>query len=461
MIISNFYWKTFLRFCTVTMVLMLTLATVYFSFFYRYSPASPDRPVFSSYAGAAVSVYEFGGPDALLDWLTLLEEERGINIYLLDTKGHDVLGRTLPIDVQESYEMNAGWKKILPPHLNHVNPLRKNKLFFTQVISKQGKAYYLITDIPHIQNRKIATVNAQKFGLRLLIGIIIGGLVCVWLIWYLTKPVSKLRKATQQWSTGDLTARIGNDLGNRQDEISALGRDLDKMAERLQAMMASQQRLLSDVSHELRTPLARLQIALGLARQRAGEKAQGDLDRIELEAERLNEMIGQILSLVRLETLEQMEEKEETDIVELLTTIINNAEFENRDKDKHVQLSALNPHLPKIHAEPNLIYSALENIIRNAMRYTPNHTTVEAGVKYINKQIQITVRDHGPGIPENMLEKVFEPFFRVADARDRKSGGYGLGLAIVKRAVEIHGGKVWANNAPEGGLVITILLPII
>ena len=127
---TNFYWKTFLRFCTLTLVSMITIAAVYFSFFYRYSPASPDRPVFSSYAAAAVSVYEFGGPEALLDWLTLLEEERGINIYLLDTKGHDVLGRTLPIDVQESYASHAGWKKILPPHLNRLNRIQARKILF-------------------------------------------------------------------------------------------------------------------------------------------------------------------------------------------------------------------------------------------------------------------------------------------------------------------------------------------
>ncbi|MFI4955526.1 MAG: ATP-binding protein, partial [Gammaproteobacteria bacterium] len=250
----------------------------------------------------------------------------------------------------------------------------------------------------------------------------IGGLVCVWLTWYLTKPVSSLRKATQEWSSGNLAARIGNNLGNRQDEIAALGRDLDKMAERLQTLMENQRRLLTDISHELRTPLARLQIALGLARQRAGEIVHAELDRIELETERLNEMIGQILSLVRLGTATDADNKEETYIVELLESIINNAEFEHKNSNKSVIMTtAVN--IPKIVVNSQLIYSALENVIRNAFRYTSDNTMIEVNVDCPTaQQIEISVRDHGPGVPEDKVDKIFEPFFRVADARERNTG---------------------------------------
>jgi two-component system sensor histidine kinase CpxA len=460
--INTFYWKTFLRFCAISLVLLLTISAVYFAFIYEKPSYMPNRPLFASYASAAVSVYEYGGTKALDDWLTRLEDERNIHMYLLDNSGHDVLKRDLPPDVTEAINQRQSWRDSLPMQMGK-NPKSRNKekIIFTQVVSKNGNPYILITALPPPDNnRKVSVDTAQSWGLRLIIIIGVCGIVCVWITWYLTQPVSKLRQATQEWSSGNLTARVSENLGNRQDEISALGRDLDKMAERLQNLMESQKRLLSDISHELRTPLARLQIALGLARKRSGDVAQTELDRIELEAERLNEMIGQILSLVRLDSLAQIENKEEIDIQRLLERVINNAEFEHTHSNKHVQLNLAN-FSGKLYANTNLLYSALENIIRNALRYTPENTTVTVDVsETLEHKLKISVRDFGTGVPEPMLTKLFEPFFRVADARDRNTGGYGLGLAIVKRAIDLHEGKVFASNATDGGLIVTVILPL-
>jgi len=458
---NNFYWQTFLRFCALSLVMMLTAAAVYFAFIYEKPSYMPNRPLFASYASAAVSVYEYGGSRALLEWLTRLEDERNIHMYLLDRSGNDVLNRDLPPDIITAIKSRGTWRDSLPTPLDKQGkPKLKEKIIFTQVLSQQGNPYILVTALPPPSNSRVSVDTAQTLGLRLFVAIGIGGLICVWITWYLTRPVSKLRQATQEWSTGNLAARVGSELGNRQGEIPALARDLDKMAERLQNLIDSQKRLLSDVSHELRTPLARLQIALGLARQRNGNVMQHELDRIELEAERLNEMIGQILSLVRLDSLAQIEDKEEVDIIELINSAISNAEFEQMNNSKQLQLNQ--GHFSgKLLANANLLYSALENVIRNALRYTPENSRVIIDVNASGQdQLKITVRDFGAGVPEPMLTKLFEPFFRVADARERNTGGYGLGLAIVKRAIELHDGKVYANNAADGGLIITILLPL-
>lgn len=460
---NTFYLKTFLRFCAITLVLALTSTAVYFAFFYENPHVFPHRLLFKSYASAAVSVYENGGKEAFSEWNMQLEEDRNIHMYLLNNAGQDVLDRTLPKYVKEALSERSLTQENTPPYFVGIAKKRqKYNLIFTPIVSQQGNHYLAITDLPPIKRTAVHAISTpQNLGLRLLTVIVIGGLITAWITWYLTRPVNKLRRATQEWSTGNLSARIGTNLGTRQDEIAALGRDLDHMAERLQNLMQNQQQLLSDISHELRTPLARLQIALGLARQRTNGMAEAELDRIEREAERLNDMIGQILSVVRLEAATQVENKEETDVVDLLNAITNNAQFENSSTQKTASIKITNA-IPKIQANSQLIYSALENVIRNAFRYTPHNTNIEIQVKYLSsdKAIHITVRDQGPGVPEDKLNQIFEPFFRVAHARERDTGGYGLGLAIVKRAVELHGGKILAENASDGGLKIHVTLPI-
>lgn len=460
---NTFYLKTFLRFCAITLVLALTSTAVYFAFFYENPHVFPHRLLFKSYASAAVSVYENGGKEAFSEWNMQLEEDRNIHMYLLNNVGQDVLDRSLPKYVKEALSERSTTQENSPPYFVGISKKRqKYNLIFTPIVSQQGHHYLAITELPPIKRTAVHAISTpQNLGLRLLTVIVIGGLITAWITWYLTRPVNKLRRATQEWSTGNLSARIGTHLGTRQDEIAALGRDLDHMAERLQNLMQNQQQLLSDISHELRTPLARLQIALGLARQRTNGMAEAELDRIEREAERLNDMIGQILSVVRLEAATQVENKEETDVVDLLNAITNNAQFENSSTQKTASIKITNA-IPKIQANSQLIYSALENVIRNAFRYTPHNTNIEIQVKYLSsdKAIHITVRDQGPGVPEDKLNQIFEPFFRVAHARERDTGGYGLGLAIVKRAVELHGGKVLAENASDGGLKIHVTLPI-
>jgi two-component system sensor histidine kinase CpxA len=299
------------------------------------------------------------------------------------------------------------------------------------------------------------------FPLLALIVLVVGAL-CFWLARYLTSPVSALRTATLGLSGGDLTTRVGGSVVRRRDEIGGLARDFDAMAEQLEALVGSQRRLLRDVSHELRSPLARLEVALELARQRAGKPAQEVIDRIQLEAERLNVMIEQLLTLERLESGTSEREQTSIDLRAHLEEVTDDAEFEARRLGCTVRLQPGSPCW--VSGSPGLLRSAFENVVRNAVAYTAAGSEVEVSLateqEGTSRSAAVRIRDHGPGVPAEALEHLFEPFYRVADARDRQSGGTGLGLAITDRAVRLHGGSVDARNHPDGGLEVTIALPV-
>ncbi len=312
--------------------------------------------------------------------------------------------------------------------------------------------------------RRMGRLAAQpaELALRLLVVVITGGVVCYGLARYLTSPVSKLQKATQQLAGGDLSARVGPALEKRGDEFADLGRDFDLMAERIEWLINSQHRLLSDISHELRSPLARLNVALELARQRAGSEAAPSLDRIEREAERMNELIGQLLGLARLDNDAEVGQQERVSLTNLLSEVTADADFEAGSSKRRVRIIESEDCI--VTGSTKLLRSAIENIVRNGLRYTAQGTEVEVGLR--RRQTDkgacalIMVRDHGPGVPEATLGKLFRPFYRVGDARDRQSGGIGLGLAIAERIIRLHGGTVRASNASDLGLRVEILLPI-
>jgi signal transduction histidine kinase len=295
-------------------------------------------------------------------------------------------------------------------------------------------------------------------GVQALIFLVVGGGICYLLAWRLTAPVRRLRQAVQQLANGDLTARTGITRGQRGDEISELGGDFDRMAERIESLLLSQKQLVRDISHELRSPLARLQVALGLARRKASADAEQALNRIEQEAERLNGMIGELLTLSLLENGSALTQAEPVDLRELLDEVVQDADFEAAESNRRVLMFAKAG--PPVSGNRELLRRAVENVIRNGVRYTDEGTTVEVLLDQDQQNhVVIRVRDHGPGVPEAMLEAIFQPFCRVEEARDRQSGGTGIGLAITARTVALHGGMVTAGNRPEGGLEVLIRLP--
>ena len=314
--------------------------------------------------------------------------------------------------------------------------------------------------VPDFQGANLWRVlgRPRVFALPLLVTALLSGVLCYWLARYLLLPVNQLREASRAMAAGDFAQRVAPGLGGRRDEIAGLAHDFDHMAARIEKLMASQMQLLGDISHELRSPLARLVVALELAQQKQGAEASAEFERIALETERMNELIGQVLAITRMETGAGQIEREALQVNALLEKLVENCNFELGADDRQVAIVAAEA--ATIEADPALITSALENVIRNAARYTAPGTTVEVDARVSEDWFVIRVRDHGPGIPETMLEQVFDPFVRVGEARDRGSGGHGLGLAIARRAIVLHGGEIGAANHVGGGLQITVRLPL-
>jgi two-component system sensor histidine kinase CpxA len=292
---------------------------------------------------------------------------------------------------------------------------------------------------------------------RLLLAILISGLICALLARYLTRPISRLRTAAQKIAAGDLKARAGN--GSKQlDEVGQLVKDFDYMAERLEILIGAQQRLISDVSHELRSPLTRLKLALDLARGDSGNGLSPALDRIEREAERLSALVGMLLTLSRLESGDSQPETEMVHIPDLLAEIAADAEIEAQSRHCAIELDRMAECW--IEGNHELLRSAFENVIRNAIRYTTPGTAVRVSTACDDHDVRVVVQDRGPGVPETELDNLFKPFYRVDTSRERRTGGVGLGLAIAERAIKLHNGKISAGNLKEGGFQIEISLPL-
>jgi two-component system sensor histidine kinase CpxA len=319
----------------------------------------------------------------------------------------------------------------------------------------------LAAQLPGIQPalflvRKLAPQQLHRIPLPLMLAlaVLIIALVSFLLASMLVKRLRSLRETVQVISDGDLSARVT--LGG-QDEISALATDFNRMADRIGEMMASQRQLVSDVSHELRSPLARLRIALELA-ERADDPRQM-LQKIAKEADELEHMVSSLLSLARMESGQSVLEKHPQSLCPLLRKIIDDANFEGKASQRRVVLKSCED--IELQMDTVLMQSAIENVIRNALHYTPQGGEVQVTVEPSGEQIRIIIEDQGPGVPEKELERLFEPFARVGEARDRHSGGYGLGLAITGKALQAHAGKAHAENRPQGGLRVILSLPMI
>ena len=327
--------------------------------------------------------------------------------------------------------------------------------------SESGRKYLLIADLPRPQSgRPAAAARTQLIGG--LVALALSGLVCWGLVRYLTAPLFALRGATRQFAAGDLSARTGANRSGRRDEVADLGRDFDAMAARIENLIEGQRQLLGDISHELRSPLARLRLANALGARHIESGAQGAqfapaFERISRETARLDALIGQLLDLTRLENGGQ-NARESVDLSALLNEIVADARFEAQAHNKRVEVARADAVC--LRGERALLGSAIENVIRNALRHTPESTAVEIALESGANAATIRVRDRGAGVPDELLARLWEPFFRVEQARDRQSGGAGLGLAIVQRAIQAHGGNVEARNAPDGGLEVEMRLPL-
>ncbi|MBZ5597166.1 MAG: HAMP domain-containing protein [Acidobacteriia bacterium] len=405
-----------------------------------------------SFLSDAVQAYRSGGEEGARRYLRSLHDSQHLHFFLLDSQGKDLSGRKPPEWIEQ---VRRGQVRTADSFWGRFGP----RQFLRQSLTTpEGQNYTLVIELPPEEHAFFGPHGVPELGI--LIAIISSGLVCYLLARYLTAPVVRLRAATQRLAAGDLTARAGASR-TRHDEIAELVRDFDAMAERLESLVNAQSRLLKDISHELRSPLARLNVALGLVRQRTGPEAQSTLDRIELEAERLNELIGRLLTIARLEGGAEAMDAIPVDLGELVAEVAADADFEAQNRHCHVGCVIADDCV--VTGDPSLLRSAIENVVRNATRYTHEGTEVQVHVECAadvdRTEAVIRVTDSGPGVPEDALDKLFRPFYRLDDARGRQTGGVGLGLAITQRAVHLHGGKVRVANRPEGGLMVEIRLP--
>jgi len=414
-----------------------------------------------------VNAYQTGGEHGAHDYLEELWHTQHVRAFAFDPTGHELSGRHVPSwveDVREGGSLRGGG----PRHRGWTDNLMPDRML-RQALTLDGKRYTLVLELPPGPRVFFGPHDIPLLG----IAVIVSGLVCYLLAWSMTSPVTRLRKAAQSLAAGDLSARTGAPVGGGRDDLTELMRDFDRMAERIEGLVDSQSRLLKDVSHELRSPLARLSVALGLARQRVASEVvapelESSLNRIELEADRLNQLIQRLLTIARLESGTDGLRKTELPLRELVEQVARDAEYETPGRRCQVTTEATADPADQflVEADPDLLRSAVENVVRNATRYTAEGTTVEVRLERQRtangeKEIIVRVLDSGPGVPDEALQKILEPFYRLDDARNRQTGGAGLGLSIADRAIRLHGGQLRASNRKEGGLEIEIRIPAV
>lgn len=359
----------------------------------------------------------------LSDW-----RQRGVRpaIYVVDASGRELLGRPLPSPRGEARTLRG----------------------------LDGQNYTLLLPAPP---SKVFDSSPPPHGspfIPILSALLLSLGFSAWLAWYLAKPIRILRQAFHAVAQGKLDTRVQALMGHHRDEVSDLGHDFDRMAQQLQNQITAQQRLLHDVSHELRSPLARMQAAIGLARQNPARYDQA-LTRIEHESERLDALVSEVLTLARLEAGVQGLPHEQVDLIELLTVIVDDAQFEAEARERNVRM--LGDGVFVLECKAELLYRSFENVIRNAVKYTAPGSTVTVTVLATPGELQISVADHGPGVSSDHLQDIFDPFYRGGSQQE--TPGFGLGLAIARRAIESHAGRIWAQEASLGGLVMQIRIP--
>jgi signal transduction histidine kinase len=421
------------------------------------------------YAHDAAAAFEQGGKPALSAYLASLKKVTHLDPFFFDHQGHELLERTPPPELQEliRHYLRSGERDFIFSE--------ENSWMTHGILTPEGRQFLIAANGPFLGPGRrrprpwlfpllgflgVRDAETHVLVIRLSALLLASGIVCYGLARYLTSPLVRLRAATHQLAGGDLKARFGPLWKGRQDELTDLARDFDWMAAQIEKTVMAQKRLLIDISHELRSPLTRIQVALGLIRQNRGVPLDPELERIDLETKRLDTLIGQVLGLARLESTANGLLRQPIDLSALLKSIAQDADFEAQSQNRAVRIVSTSP--VSIHGNEELLRSAIENVVRNAIKYTGEETEVEITLSLENSpagcRACIRVRDHGEGVPESTLSELFRPFYRVAEARDRQTGGTGLGLAIAEKAVLWHGGTINASNAPTGGLIVEIRL---
>jgi two-component system OmpR family sensor kinase len=413
-----------------------------------------------------------GGIAALRKWLSANAHSiPDRDLYIIGPDGRDILGRRLSDNAARRLEYldresmggpgsepgpDAADLPPLPPR--NFRPQRAAP----QIVGPDGSTYTVLA-VPR-RPSIFGALSLPGISLMILcIALVVSAFASWWLAQHLSAPIRRIQEGARTLASESLDARAGAGLRvsagfeDRKDELAVLARDFDAMADGLIANRAVVTRLLRDISHELRSPLARMRLAVGLARRPTADSAR-QLDRLEREIERLDDLISQVLKLARLNGTDAPFEREALDLDEMLEEIVHDANFEGAAKNCTVAIDG-GASGSAVTGSRELLRSAVENVLRNAVRYSPPGARVEVAVERSDGGLAIWIRDRGPGVPAADLESIFEPFFRVAESRDRDTGGEGIGLAITSQVMRAHGGSARAGNRAGGGLEVRLALP--
>lgn len=478
---NRLFWKFFM-FLLVAQLTAVTGVSVAIWLQHRHealqSTGVEMSPPARSLVEAAASTLQFGGVDALRHLLQSWQKRPMPPLLAIDNKGQELLQRSY---TKASFDTAVALVRE-DQRQRHVKLIKlsdgQSFLLFVPDNGRNSSAaptpnehsqnHHTVNDarIPTADNPAADNIEQYRGAPRkppvrfplmpLLGGIVVSFLFAALLAWYFSKPINILRSAFEQASHGKLDVRVANAMGGRRDELSDLGHDFDAMASRLESLLQSQTKLLHHVSHELRSPLARIQMALGLVTQ-TPHKVNEFIDRITLEANRMDGLIGELLTLSRLESGAVQIKKETLALNQLLHSIVEDAQFEAAAKEIKLDMTLAREY--SLQGQPDLLYRAIENVVRNAIKYGPEHSTIDISCHQdaTDDQLHITVTDEGAGVDALELEDIFKPFVRGVSGS--QTVGHGVGLAITKQVIEAHGGHVHAENRSPHGLRVVITLP--
>jgi two-component system OmpR family sensor kinase len=448
---GRLFWKFFFSFwLTLLAAAISTGSFVWLKHATDDDPLSRDERLIDfrgiPYVQVAADIGRTQGLNALSAFLTQSQQTQLINLMAVNSDNQDLLGRRVDVSAlsQARQLMAKGKDRIV----EQIRISDQNWLLYAPLAEPEKapgplfKKSWVLKHLPLLMIISSALLASLFFSAVL--------------AWYFTRPISRLKQAFQSVADGKLDTRVGTKMKNRRDELAELGQNFDFMTSRISSLVNGQRQLLHDVSHELRSPLARMQAAIGIAQQQP-DKVANTLSRLEKEAERMSDLVGELLLLSRLETGVTHNQPAEIDINLLLDEIVADARFEAEAKSIHI-LYQHDGHVT-LQGQQELLHRAIENVLRNAIKFSDggDHISLRAHLDADTTRFSIVIEDEGPGVSEADLDKLFRPFFR---GEPQRRDGIGLGLTIAQRAVAAHGGQIEAENRAEGGLRIRISLPV-
>jgi two-component system sensor histidine kinase CpxA len=447
--------RIFLSFWLIIVVTISTAGVAGFLYAESMRDAIESFEIGDSMLSASAAL-ESGGREGLKDWIEGNPTSRAITIFILDERGHDILDRQVPFGLMRVFRRFREHRR--PHQFDDRIPrnLRRSRPH-PQLVGTDGSVYTFLVSPSRVSHSVWTTADARW--LLFAVALLVSGIVSYFLATAISRPVRKLRHATVALAGGDLDVRVAESVGKRRDELGMLGRDFDSMAENLQRAATRQIELSRNISHELRSPLARMRVAVELAKQKHGDMPE--FERLDNEAERLDALIGQILSYTKLDASPETG-PEPIELADLIREVVENVNYECKAEGINgVTVVAQIDASPVTLGHVDAMTSAIENIVRNAVHHSPPESEVKVCLSQDDENILIDVRDSGPGVNEEDLHRLFEPFFRTRQSEASKNvRGTGLGLAIAERAVGVNGGTLSARNHPDGGLLVRITLPL-